>query len=406
MPFITQKPYVALMLRTSAKTYREILHGVLRYTNRTNPWALMINQNGENAADQARLGLNRLKYSGIIIDETDPLFGELDRFGKTPVVTIENTRPPARPKANRIYLYCDNDSIGQTGARYLMDRGFRSFAYVHDVLSLRWSQERCAAYVGALRNAGYGCSVYPEAVSGRLDVAPHDREALPDWLKSLPKPIGLFAANDMRARDVLDACTRAGIAVPSEIAVLGCDDDEIVCETAVPPLSSVRFTTEQAGFAAARELHELIRGNRPSASGRQKIPYGPSGVITRLSTETVVIADKLVEQALDYIRMNALSGMNVGELARRLNASRRTLELRFKRATGRQIYEEVLRLRLEKACEHLREGSMTIADIAESCGFPSASHFGVMFRRRLGTTPSAYRTAATRRCTDFKYTRP
>lgn len=391
MPLIIQKPYVALMLRTSAKTYREIQHGVLRYTNLTSPWALLISQNGENAAYQARLGLNRLKYSGIIIDETDPMFTDLDRFRSTPIVSIENSRPPARPKAKRIHLYCDNRSIGETGANYLMNRGFTRFAYVHDVLTLRWSQERCSAYVRTLSQAGQACSIYKTPPTVKADATARDRDALPAWLKALPKPIALFAANDMRARDVLDACQRAGIDVPREIAVLGCDDDEIVCETAIPPLSSIRFTTEQAGFAAAKALHELIKGTRKSGGIPSKIPYGPSGVITRLSTETCAVADKLVEQALVYIRMNALSGISVSELAKRLNASRRTLEIRFKRTTGHQIYEEVIRLRLEKACEHLREGMMPISDIAESCGFPSASHFGVIFKLRKGMTPSAYR---------------
>ena len=243
MPFLTQKPRVAIMLRGSAKTYREILRGILRFTNQTSAWTVLINQSCERSADEKRLQFDRLAVEGIIIDETNPLFQKFSKSKRTPVISDQNTCAKTRTGHQRIRLYCDNAAIGRFAADYFLKNGFTSFAYVPDKLRLRWSMDRGNAFGSQLKASGFTCAHF---VSSRRSIH-DDQHALSDWLKGLPRPTAVFVANDARAREVLDVCLRTGISVPSEIALLGCDDDELICETAIPQLSSIRFSTETAG---------------------------------------------------------------------------------------------------------------------------------------------------------------
>lgn len=391
MKLLTQTPYVAIMLRTSAKTYREVLHGILQHVRTATPWAIRVDMSSEKKSEQARLGYKEEKFSGVVIDETNDLFPKLDTFGSVPIVTIESVRPPAHLPKNRIYLYCDNNAIGNMAASFLISKGFKSFGYVNHALGLAWSIERGKAFASALRKAGFPCAIYNSPNPKTPDVIVQDRLFLAKWLRELPKPIALFAANDIRSLDVLDACRQEKISVPGDIALLSCDDDELLCETANPSLSSIRFSTVDAGHRAAEILDRLIRGSRSLPRKERLVPYGPMSVTERLSSESVKRNDPLVESALSLIRLNAFSGLHVQKLAQKLKVSRRTLETRFRSATGRSIYDELLRIRFDSVCKHLREGKLTIADIAERCGFPDASHLGVMFKRRFGMTPSEYR---------------
>ncbi len=391
MKLITKTPFIAIMLRTSSKTYREIMHGILQYARSAMPWAIRINTTAENSEEQSRLGLDREKYSGVIIDETNDLFHNLGIFGKSPIVAIICERPPKCIPKNRVYLYCDNDAIGEMAAKFLVNKGFRSFGYVNTALDLTWSYERGDAFASTLKGAGFACAVYDPPTHKSSDIVAHDRPRLAKWLRELPKPIALFVANDMRSVDVFAACKTEGIAIPQDIAILSCDDDELICETTDPPLSSIRFSTETAGFKAAALLDRLVRRKNNIAQRERLVSYGPASVAERLSCESLAHSDPLVEKALALIRLNAMSGLHVNQLVRQMRVSRRTLEIRFKAAMHRSIYDEILRIRLDKACDYIREGKLRMEDIAERCGFPDASHLGVMFKRRIGMTPTSYK---------------
>ena len=211
MKLLTQTPYVAIMLRTSAKTYREVLHGILQHVRTATPWAIRVDMSSEKKSEQARLGYKEEKFSGVVIDETNDLFPKLDTFGNVPIVTIESVRPPAHLPKNRIYLYCDNNAIGNMAASFLISKGFKSFGYVNQALGLAWSMERGKAFASALRKAGFPCAIYNSPNPKTPDVIVQDRPFLAKWLRELPKPIALFAANDIRSLDVLDACRQEDI---------------------------------------------------------------------------------------------------------------------------------------------------------------------------------------------------
>lgn len=391
MRLLTKPPYVAIMLRTSAQTYREVLHGILQYVRMATPWAISVNNIAEKRDEQARLGYQSERFSGVVIDETNELFENLETFGDVPIATIMSVRPPPHLPKNRIYLYCDNRAIGETAAKFLIGKGFKTFAYVNHVLSHEWSRERGRAFSAAVRRAGFKCHTYNSPPPGEADAIVRDPPILAKWLRELPKPVALFVANDFRALEVLSACRRENIAVPRDIAILSCDDDDLICETASTPLSSIRFSTVAAGHKAASILDRLIRGDKALPRAERLVPYGPVSVTERLSSEPVLHSDPLVEKALSIIRLNAFSNLHVQTLAQRLNVSRRTLEMRFKSVTSRSVYDEILRIRFARVCDYLRDGKLTMAEIAEQCNFPDASHLGVMFKRHFGMTPSAYK---------------
>ena len=388
-PMKKRPPYVALMLRTSAKTYREILNGILRYNRCAEPWSLLMIQ--EREAEDIRIRLAVGKFSGVIVDETMKEFNDLRQFRGTPLITIESVRPRSLSNPLRLCLLCDNDKIGRFAARHLLDLGHDNFAYVPAMLSQPWSIARGKSFVAELESKGKSCAVFTPPPPDDPKLTAKDFFLLGQWLETLPKPCAVFAANDLRARNVLDAANQADISVPREISILGCDDEEIVCSTAKPEITSIRFNTEEIGFSAARILDRMIRSGKPLDIDERILTYGPASIVPRKSTARASLSDSLVEKALVYIQLNAVDGLDVSELAAELEISRRTLEKRFRAALGRSPYDEAIRYRLDLACRMIRDTTLKTVDIAERCGFPDQSHFETMFKRKLGITVARYR---------------
>ncbi len=387
---LTRMPQVALLLPTSVKTAREMLRGILQFVRFHGPWAVHIIEGREG--EQKLLHPATWGFTGII--------GILDNRHDTKrllaaripiIVTGLLDYVPAKPPPWLGRILCDNRPIGQQAAEYFLNLKFRHFAFIGEVNGSFWSEERRAAFCERLTQDGFSCAVYPRlSAAARKDFSV-EQTVLCGWLKALPKPIALLAANDVRGRQVLDACLTAGVAVPQEVAVLGVDNDELLCETTNPQMSSIQMSTEQAGFEAARMLDGMMRGKRRGAPRQTVITYGFSHLVTRNSTETVQIADMLVARTLEFIRINASVDVTVDELVRHLHASRRTLETRFKAVMGRTVYAEILRVRLERIQTLLRETPLSIEAIAGTCGFSDASHLSKLFKQHFAITPSAFR---------------
>jgi len=206
--------------------------------------------------------------------------------------------------------------------------------------------------------------------------------------QALPKPVALLAAMDNRARQVMDACALAGIAVPNEIAILGVDNDSDLCENATPPMSSILLNAEHSSYEAAEYLDQLMRH---TTHERRVFSYGPSHVVSRQSTAVFHIDDPIVMRALDFINANACSAINVPDVIKHLHASRRLTEMRFREKLGHTILEEIRRVRLERVCTLLKESEKLISEITSECGFDSESHLGTLFRRHFGCTMRDYR---------------
>jgi LacI family transcriptional regulator len=208
------------------------------------------------------------------------------------------------------------------------------------------------------------------------------------WLRKLPKPLAVFAANDARGRQVLNACLAANLPVPYEIAVLGVNNDVMICETSLPPLSSVAVDMEQAGYTAAELLDHLMRKTQ---RGQQCVLFKPLGVVARASTQRLQVNDRLVIRALEYIRINAGLNIRVSDVADHVGVTPRWLQKRFAQTLARSLMDEIQRVRMNTVYSLVAESGLSFAEIARRCGFTSANHLGVLFRKTFGTTMSEHR---------------
>jgi LacI family transcriptional regulator len=269
--------------------------------------------------------------------------------------------------------------------------GLSHFAFVGELHNVLWSKRRENGYADRLRQDGFEPVCYTQPDPRDRDWG-REQPRLSRWLSRLPKPVGLFAAMDVRGRQVLEACLEGEIAVPEEVAVLGVDNDELLCELSEPPLSSVNLDAERGGYEAAALLDRIWQGN---AGKREKVLIEPTHVVARRSTDVCAVADRDVAAALKFVRLNATRPISVHDVVRHIGLSRRVLEVRFRRAVKRTIHDEIARLRLEQVKLLLRETNWSIGRIAESAAFANGSYLGKWFRQHVDLTPAEYREQQT-----------
>ena len=283
----------------------------------------------------------------------------------------------------------DNYVIGRAAADHLLAQGYRHFAY-HLESRVYFSRERLAGFQNRLQESKRSCDVFDTApTSGRDDTPASLRAATESWVRSLPKPLGLFTHNDVRAALLLDICKDAGLAVPTEVGVIGVDDDELVCEACSPELSSIDNAPDLIGYRAAALAVELARGLAHPRDLRILIP--PRAVVPRDSTQPVFMDDSLLARAVTFIRQHATDPISVSDILEASPMSRRVLERRFRQHLGRSPAQEIRRIQIEKAQGLLVETDHTLNQIADRCGFAQFRNFATAFRRQTGMTPTAYR---------------
>ena len=209
-----------------------------------------------------------------------------------------------------------------------------------------------------------------------------------DWLKSLPKPIGLMTCVDDRSQHVFEACQLAGLRVPNDVAILGVDNDEVICNMVYPPLSSIALNLEKAGYEAAHLLDKMMNNHKID---NRTLLVGSSRVVTRQSTDIIAVEDEIVIDAIRYIQQNVKKAIQVHELADAVAVSRRSLERRFRVALGCSILEEIRRVRVDHISRLLVETDRSILRIARTFGFTGVDHISRYFRKEKGIGPRAYR---------------
>jgi len=281
----------------------------------------------------------------------------------------------------------DDEAVARMAAEHFIHRGFESFVYVGHP-GMYWSDRRGLAFRATVEEAGFTLEEYRRRVSNKPADWARDQESLAAWLLKRVKPLAVFVCNDDRAEQVAMACRSVGLKVPEEVAVLGVDNDEFVCELSNPPLSSVALAVESAGYMAAQTLDEMMRGKSREA---KVITVPPTRIVERRSTDVLALRDAEVATALRYIYENARSPLQVEDVAREVGVSRRNLYDRFMKALGRSVHDEIARVRAEQIAGMLRHTRLTVPEIARLTGCPSASHLTRFFKRHKGTTPRAYR---------------
>jgi LacI family transcriptional regulator len=362
-----------------------LLQGIARYAHHHGAWSCYWEPGG---LGKAWPKLKALDLDGIILRDVDKL-EEVLAFG-IPAVVIGHGRTEVSGLLN---VVTDSERIGRLAAEHLLACGFKHFAYCGCRASFEedipWSELRRQSFAGRIRQAGWSCQDFPVPQSSDDSSWLRERGLMARWLQSLPKPLGLMAANDDRARQVVEACTVAGILVPSEMGVIGVDNDEVVCGLSDPPLSSVAVNFDRAGYEAAGALDCLMsdKGSVPA-----RIVVQATHVVVRRSTDVVAVEDQSVAKALRFIRANAEGGeLNVSEVARGSGVSRRLLEKRFRHELGCSVLNEIRRVRTDKIAQLLVETHLPVREIADALGFADIQHFARYFRASKNMTPLAYR---------------
>ena len=376
-----RRPFVLVMLSTVQKARRDKLAGIYRAA-RGRGWDLRVVERHPFAPSLQDLLHDRLP-DGAIVDgdgESGALPDALARH--VPVVYLDrNSDAP-----DEIIVNHDSAATARAVADYLVGLGLRHFAFVGTSPSVWWSEIRAQVFREAVQTAGGTYDIYaPARTKAR------EGSRLRNWLAELPRPCGVFAAMDIRASTVLESCSAVGLRVPDEIAVIGVDNDELLCESRWPALSSIQPDFQRAGELAVELLDNLLNG-RTIPSSRHT--YGPARIVVRESTRRLGANAARIRPALAFIRQNARAGIGVQDVVNVLGVSRRTMELSFRRATGQSILEAIQATRLDAVCRLLAETDTPIGLIAESCGYRSDTYLKNLFKRRFGQSMRAYRNTA------------
>jgi LacI family transcriptional regulator len=382
---------VRLLVETSRGYGRGLLRGIYRYSSLNRQW--QIEQQapfyvGGDGASEARLGRLAGHVDGIIMRDRK---GSLDLLKRGIPVVFASYLHENVPNTHRVVT--DDLAIARLAAAHLLERGLRHFAFVgYD--NMFWSRRRRDGFVQAVNLAGQECTSFVQSRCRMLREWPQEQKQLAEWLLALPKPAGLLACNDDRARQVVDACLAAGLRVPEEISIVGVDNDEFVCNLSNPPISSIALGVEDAGYQAAGRLDELMTGGKP---GPQDIVPATLGVVTRRSSEATAIQDAVVAQAVQFIRANCRKPIQVPDVLQEVAASRRGLYGRFQRVLGCGVHQYIKKARVAEIERMLLDTDCSVAEIAKMLGFPSADHIASYFRSVRGINPLTLRGRGERR---------
>lgn len=386
--FLPRARKVLLALEMSNAAGRQQLVGIFRFLGAGIEWDVRINQPAtELTAASARMVLQN-RFDGIItaLPCAESVRARLAR-ANIPTVLLDIPYD-GFPRATTSRLDIDDMEIAENAARYFIQQNrFADFAFVGNDDGENWLKRRRQAFRRALLRLGHTAKYLGGSTptEGGTHVA-----ALAQGLAALAKPAAVFCANDTYAVHTLDACRRAGLAVPDQIAILGVDDDEYICNLSRPPLSSIRPDYENQGFQAANELARLMDGRH---RGRIRRIALPSAVTERASTRQIPSKKALVNRAKDFIKLNARHPISVGDVVVHLGVSRRLADLRFREVENRSIHETITFYRLAHVKRLLRETQLSIGQITHLCRFTRAATLKELFLKKERMSMRAYRSS-------------
>ncbi len=376
---------VAVVCNLTRPYDRRIIHGIAHYMHEVGTWRLYV----EEDPLQKLPDLAHWDGDGLIVDFDDRKVAAAVSGVDMPVVGIGGGYGWYDCASNVPYLITDNAAISTMAAEHLLECGLRQFAFCGFPRTRvnGWSAERAEAFAARVGQQGHPCSIYtgPQASARRWsDMQRH----LVEWLQTLDPPLGMMACNDARARHVLEACRTLRLRVPDDVALIGVDNDEIMCQLARPPLSSIEQGTFQMGYEAASLLDHLMAGRRPREE-RYLIP--PERLVARQSTDVLAVDDPDVADAVRFIREHACEGIALADVLEKVAVSCSSLEKRFRKHLGRTIHSEIQRVKIERVKHLLDTTSLTTQQIMRRAGFHYVQYMTTLFRKTTGYTPAEYR---------------
>jgi LacI family transcriptional regulator len=374
-------PRIILYLDVARGFGRGMLSGIARYSTLNGPWTFY-----RKAPTYLKSGpdinLQEIKDwdpDGIICSIAHAQ--ELESL-KIPIIGYD----PGTYDGPIPCVVADHAETGRRAARHLLDLGHRNFAFC-GFNSLNWSRERCRAFCAVIEEAGASVDMY----NGPSKTTSWSKEEslIKEWIHSLPKPIGLFCVNDDRAASIIETCRALEFGVPEDISILGADNDEYICDLENPPLTSVKISSDQAGYEAAALLHKMMQGSE-KMEGQRIIAYA-TGITARQSTDILMVQKEEVRKALRFIRENINKPIRVSDVVAAAGLSHRSLNDRFHNELGTSIGKQLTRARIDYIIRLLTDTDMRIQEIASTVGYDDDRHFSRYFKRATGITPQAYR---------------
>lgn len=383
------KAKVLVILPSDKFLHRQILEGILNYGHEHGPWQFHFETGGRY--EQGLAKLRRWGCSGVIalVRERRQLVRILET--KTPAVFLNP--PPRRgsaaerPPNRTTFVRRVQEDVGKSAAEYFLERGFSSFAFVGTPRPADWCGRRLEGLRKRLAAEGMECNAFPGAPQEDCDDFDRESEHLAKWLRSLKPQTALYAAWDRRALQVINLCSELGIAVPESLSILGTDNDEVLCESSTPSLSSIALDGRNAGTLCAKLLDFHMRGRKAEPLIDLAFPR----IVTRQSTDKTLVPDAYLAKAIAIVRGDLSTPRTIDDIAKELRISRRSLELKANLVLGHTLKTEINRIRLNEAVRLISNTSLPISEVAERCGYCCASHLNARFKGAFGYSPSVFR---------------
>ncbi len=371
---------VILLLESSRGSGRALLRGFADYARHHGAWAFEWEPGGLN---EIWPRLNKLDAQAIILRDGKNINKVLALGIPTVVVGHHEEEYPGVA-----HVLTDSTEAARLAAEHLLGCGFKNFGFCGPS-QFRWSEARRLGFQEHLARSGHTVHFFDARSDGPEISWGTQHRAMSRWLAGLPKPAGIMACNDDYAQHLVAACKNAGIHIPDQVGIIGVDNDELVCELASPPISSVAINFERAGFESARLLDRWMRQGTIPAPARINAPA--THVVARLSTDILAVEDPQLMKALRFIRDHARENIRVVDVAKAGGLSRRALENRFRWELGRSILQEIRRIRVDLIARMLVETELPVSHIAEALGYENLQHIARYFRKEKNLSLVAYR---------------
>ncbi|MBN1300515.1 MAG: DNA-binding transcriptional regulator [Melioribacteraceae bacterium] len=363
---------IILLLETSRAFGRQLIIGIAKYSRLNGPWSFYKEPTDLKSSVPH---LTSWKPDGIIMRDS-LITKELLKLKIPTILAIHHSKYPR----DLPVIKTDSYAIAKMASEHLLEKGLKNFAFFGSD-RYEWSNERKFFFLNFINDAGFNASVYLPPKKVKKNDWEKEQRHVSEWVKDLPKPVGIFACNDDRGQHILEVCKLLNLRVPEDVSVIGVDNDPMICEIGDPPLTSIALNVESAGYEAAKLMDEMIKNKKISG---EHILVSPSHVIQRQSSDVLAVNDPKVSQAISYIKKNAKNKILVKDVVEHTNVSRRTLERKFKQSIRRSIYGEIRRVRIEMISQMLVETDLSISQISSYFNFTDVEHISRYFKIEKG----------------------
>lgn len=376
---------IAILVDTSTGYSTQLIRGVARFVREQRPWQLLVQPRGEN---ERSLMPRHWQADGVIARVTHRALARDLRRRRIPVVNVSLSIVSGYDFPQ---VTIDEQLVGRWAALHLLEQGFRNFGYCGLWAQANYVDACGPAFADCVAERGFRCRFFRPWRPGATNHQPPTAAGLQRWLRGLPKPVGILATDANDAHLLREHCRACALCVPDEVAIVSGEDDELLCAISHPALTCVDLGSERVGYNAAELLNSLLDGRRNPAR-TSLIP--PLRIIARQSTDTLAITDVALAEAVRFIRAHADRPIQVSDVLRDLQLSRRALEQRFRSILGRSPAAEIRRVHLERAKELLMTTDLPTSQVARASGFNYTEVMNQVFRRELKQTPTKCRRDA------------